>query len=354
VWTGSTLLSYGGVLVDSNLTTNTVASIDLATLEVTRVFESPPFSASFGGGVRWVDDRVYFSGSECEGDEQDLGQYAENNECDREPVLATLDPDSGDWETLDVPPETDAGVSVLGSVPGVGVLATSGIEPTRLWARGDAGDWTELPEPALQAGRPGDLEPPLGYVVKGSCILGDTVVQLGAEVLFGTASRDITAAVLDLGDGSERWRTSMQAELDSDTTGKVLCGDDAVVFSPLTGPTGPVTRFSPGDLSWTPIRRSTAQLNGVDPPYGILGLPGSTGREVVYPGAPGFGSQIVDISTGEWRAGPPSPGFFGNPPTWVGTGFVGVSTTTGMPSEFTTPQAIELPPPGNLFIFNVE
>jgi hypothetical protein len=353
VWTGSTLLSYGGILVDSNLTTNTLASIDLATLEVTRVFEPPPFSASFGGDVLWVDDRVYFSGSECQGDEKDLGQYAENNECDREPVLATLDPDSGDWRTLVLPPETNVGVSILGSVPGVGVLATAGINPNRLWVRTDDGDWTELPEPPLQERRPADVEPRLAYFRKGSCVLGDTVVQFGAELLVGTASRDITAAVLDLGDGSERWRTSIRPELDTDAAGKVLCGDDAVVFSPITGPSGPVTRFSPGDLSWTSIGPSTAQLDGVEPPYSFLGVPGSTGAEVVYPGAPGVGSQIVDISTGEWRAGPPSPGMFENPPTWTGTGFVGVSAT-GTAGQFTTPEPMELPMAGTLFLFNVE
>jgi hypothetical protein len=353
VWTGSTLLSYGGTLVDSNLRTNTLASIDLATLEVTQVFEPPPFSASFAGSLSWVDDRVYFSGSECDGDEKDLGQYAENPECPQVPVFATLEPDSGDWEMLDLPPETDGGARILGSVPGVGVLATAGVNRTRLWARSDDGDWTELPEPPLQERRPVDSEPSPAYFLKGSCVVGDTIVQFGAALLVGTASRDITAAVLDLGERSPSWRTSIRPELDTDAAGNVLCGDAAVVFSPITGPSGPVTRFSPGDLSWSSIGPSTAQVPNVEPPYSFLGLPGSTGTEIVFPGAPGVGSQIVDISTGEWRAGPPSPGMFENPPTWIGTGFVGVSAT-GTAGQFTTPEPMALPPAGTLFTFEVE
>jgi hypothetical protein len=356
LWTGTELLSFGGTSVDSDVTTNEVVSIDVETLEVTRVFDRPPFSASFNGGAVWVGDRVYFSGSECSGDEQPSGVYPEFLECAHVPVLVTLDPDSGDWTALDPPPGTEVGANIFGEVSGIGVLATSGSNPTRLWALASDGEWMELPEPALQGPRPGDNQDRSGYSVKAVCAIGDTVVQLGAERLEGTTSRDITAAVLDLGvsggQGSE-WRTSVRSELDTDAAPNIFCGEDAVVFSPLTGPSGPVSRFSPADELWTSIGPSTVKLDHVESPYEVLGLPGSTGREVVYPGAPGVGSQIVDVSTGEWRAGPPSPALFDDHPTWVGTGFVGVSAT-GTADESTTPEPMELPPTGTLFSFEIE
>lgn len=354
VWTGSELLSFGGTSVDSEATTSEVVSLDVDSLVVTRVFDPPPFDASFNGGAVWVGDRVYFSGVECRDDEKPSGVYPEFLECPRVPVLVTLDPDSGDWETLELPPgtEEEEWVNIFGEVPGVGVVATAGFDPTRLWARTAEGDWTELPEPALQAARPGEYEPPLGYDVKAVCLIGDALVQLGAERLEGTSSRDITTAVLDLGEGSE-WRTSVRPELDTDGAPNIFCGDDAVVFSPLTGPSGPISTFSPDDESWTSIGPSTVQLEGVEPPYGILGLPGFTGREVVYPGAPGVGSQILGISTRDWRAGPPAPAMFDDYPTWIGDRFVGVSAT-GTASEFTTPEPMDLPPTGTLFTFNVE
>ena len=360
VWTGSELLSYGGTVIDvdrttSDLTTNMVTSINLDTLAVTRVFDPPPFSASFGGTLHWLDDRVYFAGSECRGDDDNSGRYAEHIDCPRVAVLATLDPERGEWEQLELPPGTEDGIQILGSVPEVGVLAISGYAPSRLWALtadSDWSDWTELPEPVLQGSPPGN-GPPQGYVVRASCVVGDMVVQLGAERLEGTIGRDITAAVLDLGGGSETWRTSVQPELDTDSAPTILCGDDAVVFSPLTGPSGPITRFSPDDESWTSIGPSTVQPADVAQPYGMLGLPGSTGNEVVYPGAPGVGSQIVDIETGAWRAGPPAPGMFENAPTWVGTGFVGVSAT-GTSGELTTPAPMDLPPTGTLFVVTLE
>ena len=96
------------------------------------------------------------------------------------------------------------------------MLAMSGYTPRRLWALTADGDWTELPEPVLQGSPPGN-GPPQGYVVRASCVVGDTVVELGAEDLEGAIGRDITAAVLDLGDGSETWRTSVQPELDVDS-----------------------------------------------------------------------------------------------------------------------------------------
>ncbi len=267
-------------------------------------------------------------------------------------MLATLDPESGEWEQLELPPGTDDGVQVLGSVPDVGVLVMSGYTPRRLWSLTAEGDWKELPEPVLQGSPPGN-GPPQGHVVRASCVVGDTIVELGSERLEGTIGRDITAAVLDLGDDSETWRTSVEQELDTDSAPNILCGDDAVVFSPLTGPSGPITRFSPDDESWTSIGPSTVQPADVAKPYGLLGPPVSTGTEVVYPGAPGVGSQIVDIATGTWRAGPPAPGIFENAPTWVGTGFVGVSAT-GSSGEFTTPSPMDLPPTGTLFVFEVK
>ena len=356
VWTGSELLSYGGAVIDadrtaSDLTTNMVTSIDLDTLEVTRAFDPPPFSASFGGSLHWLDDRVYFAGAECRDDDKNSGRFAEFIDCPWVAVLATLDPESGEWEQLELPPGTEDNVRIRGSVPDVGVLVSSGYTPRRLWALTAEGKWTELPEPVLQGAPPGN-GPPQGYVVRASCVVGDTVVELGSEDLEGTTGRDITAAVLDLGDRSETWRTSFRPELDVDSAPNIFCGDEAVVFSPLTGPSGPITRFSPDDASWTSIDPSTIQPADVALQYGLLGLPGSTGREVIYPGAPGVGSQIVDIATGTWRAGPPAPGMFEDYPTWVGTGFVGVSAA-GTSGTFTTPSPMDLPPTGTLFIFNV-
>ncbi len=353
VWTGSELLNYGGVSVDTNVTTNMVTSIDPVTLDVTRVYDPPPFSASFGGSLEWIDDLVYFSGSQCSDDDKNSGRYPESNDCPYEAVLATLDPESGVWERLDLPPGTEDGIRVLGSVPDVGVLATAGQNPTRLWALTTDGDWTELPGSPLQETTPQNNERPRGYVVKGSCVLGDTVVQFGSERLAGTTGRDITAAVLDLGERDPEWTTSTRPELDLDQAPDILCGEDAMVFSPLTGPSGPIMRFSPDDESWTSICPSSVQPSDVALPFTLLGRPGSTGREVVYPGAPGVSSQIVDIATGEWRAGPPSAGLFEEIPTWIGTGFVGVSAT-GASGQFTTPEPMELPPTGTLFVFDVE
>jgi hypothetical protein len=361
-WTGTTLVSYGGWLQGSDEFDHSAVSIDVDTLLVEEQFDSPPFHPSFIGSLSILEDLVYFGGSECDVDadpdaasrEVDVDYDSQSEECPRRPVLASLDPGSGAWERITLPDgeEQVRGIEVIGGTSDGRLMVTGGTAPTRLWEfRASETRWIEWPVPVLQDVSPDGAE----YAMAHRCVIGTTVVLFGAERVTGTVKNELVAATLDVSHDDDataaRWATSSQEGIGQDSA-EIFCGDELAAYSPSSAPNSALARFSPADRKWTPISPSPAALEGVDRVYAQLGLSGWTGREVVYPGAPGVRSMIVDVATGDWREGPPSPGMFDDVPTWVGSKLVGISAT-GEADQFVTPADIALPPTGALFAFDI-
>ena len=349
VWTGSELLSYGGRPAAGGDDIDSVVAVDPVKLIVTQVYDPPPFHETFEGSIKFEAERVLLSGWECDVDtdpEAARAQLSADREdivCPTRPALASLDTAKGSWERIDTPNDAIDSIGVIGATSSGDVVTSTGPSGSAKMFSWNpaAGEWIELPAPELES----VLN---GFRVLAGCVAGTKVIYFGVDPANGNA--DLTVSSLDLGAVDGRWETSTTPGLGADSAPNTFCDDNSVVYSSGTAPVGPVARFDPDDGVWTTMPSAPVPSDRTAQVYTVLGAHGWTGTEVVYPGAPGTGSLILDLAASTWRQGAPSPALFESEPTWVGDAFVGISATDDA-GQFTTPAEVELPTSGTLVRF---